>query len=82
MNVEPMISAIIIAHSRMGDTVYFGPFSSRTELNEWYENYGKPHRVSGAIIPLINPKSDPNDWWYIPQDKTLEELMGIEESNE
>lgn len=79
---EPQVSGFIIIHSRMGGDVIFGPFATLDELHKWVEEVGIPNRVAGAIKPLMNPKANPRNFWWIPDDIPWEETLKPEKDRE
>ena len=56
---EERIGGWIIAHSRMNDMVFFGVFATLDEALEFFSS----HELSGNIVPLVSPKSDPSLFW-------------------
>lgn len=56
---EERIGGWMIAHSRMGDTVFFGVFTTLDEAKEFLAS----HEFSGNILPLVSPKSDSRLFW-------------------
>lgn len=51
MDTEPDGYAVI--HSRMTDTLYFGPFATLKEVTEWQKKIGDKMLVRGYIVPLF-----------------------------
>lgn len=63
---QPVVGGWIIVHTRATDRVYFGPFATLKELDEWMEETGIDRGVSGSIIPLVSPASNPANIWHDP----------------
>ncbi|MGA0848621.1 MAG: hypothetical protein ACO3RX_01600 [Chthoniobacterales bacterium] len=40
-------------------TIYWGPFSTYAELEEWANR----NEIAVSVVELKDPNSDPADWW-------------------
>lgn len=58
----------IIHHTRSTDRVFFGPFQSLTEVDNFFKNNPEALHVSRGLELLISPQSSPKQWWYNPND--------------
>lgn len=63
---QPTVGGWIIIHGRATDTVYFGPFETLREVDEWMRNVGEDRGVRAVVIPLISPESNPANLWHDP----------------
>lgn len=63
---QPVVGGWMIVHTRATDRVFFGPFATLKELDEWMRDIGIPRGVSGSIVPLVSPSSDPANLWQDP----------------
>lgn len=63
---QPEIGGWILVHSRMGGTVYFGPFETLIEVDEWMRDVGQHRGVRGVLVPLVSPASNPDNLWQDP----------------
>jgi len=63
---QPTVGGWIITHSRATDTVYFGPFETLSEVDEWLRDVGLDRGVRPSVIPLISPGSNPANLWHDP----------------
>jgi hypothetical protein len=57
----------ILHHVRATDRVFFGPFESYEELDEFYETIPKAQQIHCCVELLINPFIT-EDWWFNPFD--------------
>ncbi len=58
----------IIHHTRATDRVFFGPFNSLTEVDNFFKNNPKAKTVSRGLELLVSPDCPPEQWWYNPND--------------
>lgn len=58
----------IIHHTRSTDRVFFGPFSSLTEVDNFFKNVPEAERVHRSLELIISPQCPPDQWWYNPND--------------
>lgn len=63
---QPVVGGWMIVHTRATDRVYFGPFATLKELDEWMRDTGIDRGVSGSVIPLVSPASNPANIWHDP----------------
>ena len=72
MNNKPKYQWIL-HHVRSTDRVFFGPFDSYDELDEFYQTIPEATRIQCHVELLINPfVCEPNKWWYNPMDELKE----------
>ncbi len=50
VDIEP--HGWMIRHSRATDTMYFGPFGTIDEAQDWIGEVGRPEGVRGILLPL------------------------------
>lgn len=63
----------ILHHVRATDRVFFGPFDSYQELDEFYETIPKAQQIQCCVELLINPFVCSSDnWWYNPMEELME----------
>ena len=63
---QPTVGGWIIVHTRMTDRVYFGPFATLKEADQWMRDVGSRRGVAGTLIPLVSPASNPANLWQEP----------------
>ena len=69
MNSKPKYQWIL-HHVRSTDRVFFGPFNSYKELDEFYETIPNANRIHCCVELLINPfVASCDEWWYNPYDE-------------
>jgi len=59
--------AWIIAHTRATDVVYFGPFYSYKELDEFY-SIPSNQLIQRNLHLIILPGTSPDKYWYVDMD--------------
>lgn len=63
----------ILHHTRSTDRVFFGPFDSYEELDEFYTTIPKAEQIQCCVELLINPFiCAVDEWWYSPLDQLKE----------
>jgi hypothetical protein len=65
---QPQHYQWIIHHTRATDRVFFGPFNSLTEVDNFFQNNPEAQRVSRGLELLISSQCPPKQWWYNPDD--------------
>lgn len=63
---QPTVGGWIIVHTRATDRVFFGPFATLKEADQWMRDVGSRRGVAGSYIPLVSPASDPANIWQDP----------------
>ena len=63
---QPIVGGWVVCHTRSPDQVFFGPFATLKEVDEWLENVGTDRGVRGYLIPLVSPASNPDNLWHEP----------------
>lgn len=63
---QPQVGGWIIVHTRATDRVYFGPFATLHEADAWMNEVGRRRGVSGSLVPLVSPASNPDNLWQDP----------------
>jgi hypothetical protein len=63
---QPEVGGWILVHTRATDRVYFGPFETLLEVEEWMRDVGRHRGVSPTLIPLVSPASNPDNLWQDP----------------
>jgi hypothetical protein len=58
----------IIHHTRSTDRVFFGPFKSLSEVDNFFKNNPQAVHVSRGLELLISPHCPSEQWWYNPNE--------------
>lgn len=65
--------AWIISHSRSTDVVFFGPFYSYKELDQFFNSNPESYRIKSNIQLMITPTCSPSKWWYNSIDQLMQD---------
>lgn len=63
--------SFIVHHTRATDRVFFGPFNSYKELDQFFAD-PKNKNIHCVVELLISPNCPKEQYWYNPQEYLLE----------
>lgn len=63
---QPNVGGWALVHCRDVDMVYFGPFATIEEAEEWLRDVGEDRGVRPHLVPLVSPTSNPRNIWQDP----------------
>ena len=66
----------IVHHCRSTDRVFFGPFKSYKELDDFFED-PKNERIQCSVELLISPTCPKDQYWYNPIDILLDKYPDL-----